>query len=174
MPFGSILERDFMFADPDCIAEYSGVKPDEFVTMDRRNSELSHQYISTNMIPYSSNNSCSTLNRTGYHKDLWNYYGQANMAFQEDTHSARYEPSQRTPRRASSAKMSSVTPLGYNSGELGLPTIFLLTYYLHLRTYLYFLLTYTYVLTYLLTCLLTYLLTYFFLVYCNAHSNLLY
>ena len=97
------------------MAEYSGVKPDEYVTLDRRSSEASRHYISTDTTLFSTN-SCSTLNRSGYHRDLWNFYGQSNLGFQDDK---KYTSSVAGRSRSMPQQRSlpTVAPLGYDSGK---------------------------------------------------------
>ncbi|KAF6036672.1 hypothetical protein EB796_005017 [Bugula neritina] len=89
--------------NPDCIAEYSGVKPDEFVTLDRASVVCHNQYILGHNT-LRSTNSCSTINRAGYEQSLWRLNGQTNSGYREY-------------RNSLNTATPGVVPLSYESAE---------------------------------------------------------
>ena len=73
---------------PDSVEEYAGVKPDEFVTLDKKSLQQHGQIICTRHTTLKSTNSCSTLKKkskpnSGSDK-VPRLYGHTNLAY-EDT-----------------------------------------------------------------------------------------
>ena len=63
-----LFMRYVSLTDYDALGEYTGVKPDEFLTLDKRAMESSGQIMydsNTQMMTMGRGNSCSTLSRDG-------------------------------------------------------------------------------------------------------------
>lgn len=86
-----IIPKKIVLSDPDALGEYTGVKPDEFLTIDKKHMEQSGMIYSDHMGTITTmgrGNTASTLNKNGSisnRPDIDPSAGYANGAIDYET-----------------------------------------------------------------------------------------